>query len=90
MSPDPFDFFNWNSGVATTADLSLYNLRSTGIGNDFAVDTISFDPVDPVDPVDPGPGPAVPEPSSMALFAAGGLVLAAYRRKRKQVITPRN
>jgi gliding motility-associated-like protein len=35
--------FCWNSGNATTADLSLRNLRNTGIGNDFALDDIKFD-----------------------------------------------
>lgn len=34
--------FNWNSGAATTADLSLHNLLAVTTGNDFALDEIAF------------------------------------------------
>lgn len=58
--------FTWNSGTATTADLSLFNLTGSGAGNDFAIDTITLT--------------AVPGPSGLALLPVAGLL--AMRRPR--------
>jgi hypothetical protein len=57
---------SWSSGVATTADLALVNLQSTGSGNDFGIDDISF----------------IPEPSSILLLGIAGLALLGYARVR--------
>ncbi len=32
----------WNSGLATTANICMYDLNTGGFGNDFAIDDISF------------------------------------------------
>ena len=61
--------FNWNSGAATTADLSLWNQTGTANGNDFGIDTISLN--------------AVPEPSGIALSALGFIGLIALARRRR-------
>jgi hypothetical protein len=37
--------YNWNSGSATTANLSLVNQNTNGDGNDFALDDIDFEAV---------------------------------------------
>lgn len=57
----------WNSGLATTADIQIFNSNLASFGNDFAIDDISF--------------LAVPEPSSFLLvgFATLGLIV---RRRR--------
>ena len=34
--------FNWNSGVATTADISLINNNAASTGNDFGIDEVSL------------------------------------------------
>ncbi len=61
--------FEWNSGSATTADLSLRNLQGNGDGNDFGIDSIRLS--------------AVPEPSSLAITACGLLGLAGWWRVRR-------
>jgi PEP-CTERM motif len=66
--------FTWNSGSATTADMSLMDLRATGDGNDFGIDTITL----------VGPAATVPEPSAIALLSLGGLGLAGWRRWKKR------
>ena len=38
-------FYNWNSGTATTAILSLVNQNTATSGNDFTIDDIVFQPV---------------------------------------------
>jgi len=38
-------FYNWNSGTATTAILSLVNQNTASSGNDFTIDDIVFQPV---------------------------------------------
>lgn len=58
--------FAWNSGLATTADLSLVNLQTSGGGNDFAIDTISLT--------------IVPSPSSLVLLGIGGGLISRRRR----------
>ena len=67
--------FGWNSGSFTTADISLFNQRVTGDGNDFGMDTISLNTAS-----------SVPEPGAVALLLAGGLTGAGLflRRRRKQ------
>jgi len=64
--------FTWNSGGATSADLSFVNQRSGDFGNDFGIDTIAFDVQ------------AVPEPSSLALGGIGLLVLGVSARRRRR------
>lgn len=49
----------WNSGIATSASLTLYDLNTIALGNDFAIDNVSF--------VDPN----VPEPWTASLFGFG-------------------
>ena len=58
--------FNWNSGAATTADLSLVNQRSGGSGNDFGIDTIAFAAVP-----EPGHGGASPQGIARAAAPTG-------------------
>jgi hypothetical protein len=60
--------FQWNSGSATNADLSLRNLQGNGDGNDFGIDSIRLS--------------AVPEPSSLAITACGLFGLAGWRMRR--------
>jgi hypothetical protein len=62
----------WNSGSATTADISLINRNLAWQGNDFTLDDISFQ------------GPAgVPEPATWAMMIMGfGLMGSALRRRR--------
>jgi hypothetical protein len=65
--------FLWNSGTATTADLSLANLTPGGGGNDFGVDTINF-----------ASNAAVPEPTALMIWgglAGLGLLLAQKRAR---------
>jgi hypothetical protein len=63
--------FPWNSGSATTADLSLGNLVSGGGGNDFGIDTITLR--------------RVPEPMTILLFVitAGFMFLECSRRRHR-------
>jgi hypothetical protein len=64
--------FSWTAPAGTTtAVLGLYNLQSTGAGNDFGIDNISFN--------------AVPEPSTLVLLTAGavGLLGVAWRRRKR-------
>ena len=63
--------FNWNSGVATTADLSLNNLNFSDLGNDFGIDAIRFEAT------------AVPEPSQFLLFGMLAMAIGARRYGRR-------
>ncbi len=63
--------FPWNSGLNTTADLSLFNQRNTAFGNDFGLDTIAFTPV------------TVPEPNSLILLGIGLLATMTRSRVRR-------
>lgn len=58
---------SWNSGANTSAVLSIVNLNTEPIGNDFAMDDLEF----------------VPEPASLLALGAGLTSLAALRRRRR-------
>jgi hypothetical protein len=70
---------SWNSGAATTADISLVNQNTAFSGNDFALDDISLSVT--------APGGGVPEPASWALMIAGfGLAGATLRRRQRGAV----
>ncbi len=56
----------WASGSATSATLEIVNLSTAFAGNDFALDDLSFT--------------LVPEPTSLAVIALGGIALLRRRR----------
>ena len=60
----------WNSGSATTLDLSFADLNTAGSYNDFALDDISVRAASPV-----------PEPSSFLAIGVGALALSRRRRR---------
>ncbi len=62
-------FLDWNSGMNDTALLTIIDTNLDPIGNDFALDDISF--------------VAVPEPASFLLF--GSAVLVAARASRRKL-----
>lgn len=55
---------NWNSGSNTSVSLELFNSTPTVVGNDFAVDDISFDTVSSIQTPTPTPTPTVPAPTA--------------------------
>lgn len=57
----------WNSGASTTVSLELFDNTPTLIGNDFAVDDISFDTVSSIQT--PTPTPTVPAPTATPTLA---------------------
>lgn len=66
---------NFNSGTATSVQLSLINANTVRQGNDFAIDDISLSTRSIVN--------GIPEPKSWALLILGfGAVGAAMRRRR--------
>ena len=63
----------WNSGTNTSVVLQIVNQNTAVGGNDFALDDIHFSTE----------SSSIPEPSALALLAAGaGLLLFAPRRRR--------
>jgi MYXO-CTERM domain-containing protein len=64
----------WFSGAATTADISLVNQNTAFGGNDFGLDTISFDVVAPIE---------VPAPGALGLFGLAVLALGRFTRRRR-------
>lgn len=61
----------WNSGASTTATITIVDTNTVSLGNDFALDDISF-------------SPPIPEPSTFALLAtAFGFVTFVTHRIRK-------
>ena len=70
---------SWNSGASTTADIKIVNGNLSVFPNDFYVDDISF--------ASQGAA-AVPEPSSLAIFAfgAGCVSVGQLRRRRLKAV----
>jgi len=68
--------FTWNSGLNTTATLSLTDTNTSDGFNDFVLTDISF-------------GSEVPEPSTWAMLLPGlaGISFAGYRRTRRSTAT---
>ncbi len=56
---------SWNSGAYNTAVITLTNVRTDRIGNDYALDDLSF----------------TPEPTSLALLAVGGFAMLRRRAR---------
>lgn len=54
----------WNSGASTTVSLELFDNTPTLVGNDFAVDDISFDTVSSIQTPTPTPTPTIPAPTA--------------------------
>jgi hypothetical protein len=70
-------FASWDSGAATTADISLVNQNLAFSGNDFALDDISLSTA----------APGVPEPATWALMLMGfGAAGAALRNRRRLAV----
>jgi hypothetical protein len=58
----------WNSGASTTATITIVDTKTATLGNDFALDDISF-------------SPTVPEPSTFAFLATAFGFVAFFRRR---------
>ncbi len=68
----------WNSDGNTTLKIEMIDTNLADIGSDFAVDDISLN----------GPSPTTsPEPSSLVLFAMGGVGLAGWGWLRRRPVT---
>ena len=65
-------FVEWDSGAATTADITLLNANTAFTGNDFGLDDLSLTTQSPV-----------PEPLTLSIFGAGLAGAAALRRRKK-------
>lgn len=59
--------FTWNSGSSTSAQLSIVNLNTVAIGNDFALDDLEF----------------VPEPTSIAFLGMGVASLLFRKNRKR-------
>jgi len=66
--------YSWNSGLSTTATITLTDLDNSGSFNDFVLDDLSFD--------GPSPSTVTPEPSSMLLLGSGLVSLAGLMRRK--------
>ncbi len=60
----------WQSGSSTEATIKLFNTTADALGNDFAIDDLSFEVA------------AVPEPTTLMLFGIGGMCGIVFMRKR--------
>lgn len=74
----------WNSGARTQVDLRIFDLRAKSLGNDFALDDISFN--------GPAGASTTPEPASVLSFVSGvplvgWLALRARRRRQTSART---
>jgi hypothetical protein len=62
----------WNSGASTTVSLELFDNTPTLIGNDFAVDDISFDTISSIQTPTPTSTPTIPPPTVTFTPVGGG------------------
>ena len=65
-------FTTWYSGLNTSANICIVNQNTSTIGNDFAIDDISFVECECNLNVNAGPDTTVCEGSSVQLYATGG------------------
>lgn len=66
----------WSAGATNRADITIRNANITRIGNDFALDELSFVALPGADPTD------VPAPAALALFGLALAGLGVVRRRR--------
>jgi hypothetical protein len=62
----------WNSGASTTVSLELFDNTPTLLGNDFAVDDVSFDTVSSIQTPTPTSTPTIPAPTVTFTPVGGG------------------
>ena len=66
---------SWNSGASTTADIKIVNGNLSVFPNDFYIDDISFESQGAA---------AVPEPSSLMMFAFLAITVAVHQVRRQR------